>query len=370
MTTVRPPSRGVFPAVLAMVARLALFTIALLLAACNSGLQATPSQAATCDKVAARYGSDGHPGTFKKPFKTAQALADALRPGQTGCLRAGIYDEEVPGGYVLKFFDGGKPGKPVTIRSAPGERATLKGVVYFPQDAPHVALRNVSINGRAPWLDDETVTVQIMARNVTFAGNRVTNEGLKSCVIMGSNGGWGRAVGARVRNNVFADCGNPDHGMLDHGVYVENALRTEISGNVFYGAPGYAVHLYPNAQRTEVVRNVMVDNGGGVIFGGDDEHASSGNLVARNVIAGSRGDYGIAGYWAGPVGSDNVARDNCLFDTANGPVEDIAGVRALSNAVRKPGFRDPAARDYRLLPDSECARIVGGADIARAAGGR
>jgi parallel beta helix pectate lyase-like protein len=369
MTLVRPGAGYAWlgaPAV-AMITRLALVSLALVLAACGFAADPDDSEAAVCDRVAATGGSDRHAGTQRHPFRTAQRLANSLRPGQTGCLRAGTYDDEVPGGYVLKFFEGGKRSKPLTIRSFPGERATLKGVVYFPKDSPRVRLSNVNINGRAPWLDDETVTVQMMAAHVTFSGNRVTNHGLKSCMIMGSNSGWGRAVDAYVHNNVFSDCGNPAHGMLDHGIYVENALRSKISDNVFYNAPGYAIHLYPNAQQTDVEHNVMADNGGGVIFGGDDDQASSGNLVRRNVITGSHGDYGIAAYWGGPVGRGNVARANCVFGNAGGQIEPSEGFRAVGNLVSAPGFVNAAVRDYRLLPGSACARVVG-AGIARSAG--
>ncbi len=313
-----------------MALRTALFLVALVLASCGSG--AAADVASACDRFAAPSGGDRAAGTEGQPFRTVQRLADALRPGQTGCLRTGVYDQMTDGGYVLKFFHGGRRGARLTIRSAPGERATLRGVVYFPREAPNVTLRDVDINGRVRWLHDDTVTVQVMGRGVRFEGNRVTNEHLKSCMIMGSNSGWGRAIGAVVRHNEFTGCGNPRNGRLDHNIYVENALRSTIANNVFRGAPGYGVHLYPNAQRTRVVRNVMTDNGGGVIFAGEGRLASSNNLVADNVIQGSRSDFAISQSWGPTVGHGNVARDNCI--SGRGVTDRTIGFVSRGNTVR------------------------------------
>ena len=49
----------------------------------------------SCDKVAAPSGSDSAAGTAASPYRTAQKLADSLAPGQTGCLRAGLYEQDV-----------------------------------------------------------------------------------------------------------------------------------------------------------------------------------------------------------------------------------------------------------------------------------
>ena len=351
---------------LVMSLRLSAILAAAALSAC--GTASTPDVArASCDRVAAPGGSDRADGTTGAPFRTVQRLAGSLEPGETGCLRAGTYDKRQDGGYVLKVKEGGRRGKPLTIQSYPGERAKLEGVVYVTKEAPNVTLRDVDIDGRARWLRDDTVSVQVMAANVTLEGNRITNRGLKSCVILGSNNGYGRAVRPVLRRNVFHRCGDTGHGLLDHGIYVENAVDGEITENVFWGTAGYAVHLYPNAQRMKVARNVMDDNGGGVIVAGNDEHTSSGNVIERNVIARSRKDHNIALYWEEGVGRGNVARDNCLFDGDGGDVDDDRGLQLLDNVSRNPRFVDAGARDYRLESGSPCADILG-ANVASAAG--
>ena len=345
--------------------RLSAILAAAALSAC--GTAATPDVAGACDRVASPSGSDRADGTTEAPFRTVQRLAGALEPGETGCLREGNYDKRQDGGYVLKVKKGGRPGMPLTIRSYPGERARLEGVVYFTKQAPHVALRDVDIDGRARWLRDDPVSIKVMAADVVLEGNRITNRGLKSCVILGSNDGWGRAVGTIIRRNVFHRCGDASRAMQDHGIYAENAADGEISGNVFWGTAGYAVHLYPNAQRMRVSRNVMHDNGGGVIVAGNDEHTSSGNVIERNVIARSRKDHNIALYWEAGVGRGNVARNNCLFDGEDGDIDDERGLTVLDNVSGDPRFVNPGARDYRLAKGSRCAGILG-ANVASAAG--
>src|SRR4051812_46967474 len=53
------------------------------------------AESPTCDKVAAANGSDSASGTADAPYRSAQKLSDSLVAGQTGCLRAGTYNEDV-----------------------------------------------------------------------------------------------------------------------------------------------------------------------------------------------------------------------------------------------------------------------------------
>ena len=101
-----------------------------------------------------------------------------------------------------------------------------------------------------------------------------------------------------------------------------------------------------------------------MIVGGDRSTASSGNRIVQNVIADSRVDDLVHSYWEGPVGTGNLVEGNCLFRGATGTiVEPRIGFAATGNLDADPGFRDPAARDYRLRGRGRCARLVGG-DIA------
>ena len=55
----------------------------------ESGVQREAALArGVCDKVASPRGSDGNRGTAARPYATVTKLANSLRPGETGCLRA------------------------------------------------------------------------------------------------------------------------------------------------------------------------------------------------------------------------------------------------------------------------------------------
>jgi hypothetical protein len=330
-----------------------------------AGLAASPSPSSaavtvTCDRYAARTGSDTAAGTLAAPFKTAQKLVNSLSAGQTGCLGAGTYDEQT-GDYAVRFGKGGTAGSPIRLTSAPGERAKIRGVVYVPNAAPNVVISDLDIDGRqsVATVSAPPVGVQIMSAGVVFERNDVTNGQVRSCMILGNNGGYGQAVGPIVRENRFHDCGNPANNGLDHSIYIENAIDAEIVDNLFWNSAAFAIQIYPNSQRTLVHHNVMDGNGRGIVFGGDTSHVSNGNVVEQNVISNSFERYNVESWWGGAVGTGNIARDNCLFNGKLGQVADQWGFAASNNLTADPRFADRTVRDYRMALDSPCLAKVG-----------
>jgi hypothetical protein len=51
-----------------------------------------PAPHGPCDKVASLSGNDANSGSLSSPYRSAQRLADSLAPGETGCLRGGLFD--------------------------------------------------------------------------------------------------------------------------------------------------------------------------------------------------------------------------------------------------------------------------------------
>src|SRR5947209_5849421 len=105
---------------------------------------AGPAAADTvCTRVAAPNGSDSGAGTAGDPYATAQRLVRSLQPGDTGCLRAGTYSENVT-------IDNGGSGDDsrVTLTSYPGDRATLDGRLYISDNANYVTVSNLELDGR------------------------------------------------------------------------------------------------------------------------------------------------------------------------------------------------------------------------------
>lgn len=273
--------------------------------------------AAGCD----RYASPASPGS-------AQRLADGLQPGQTGCLRGGEYSGTGSEGYVLRIARGGRERAPITIRSAPGERAKLHGIVYVVRGADHFALKGVDLDGRHPRNPGQSQnSLQLMASDTVVANSDITNHQSRSCAIIGA--GARRTI---IRHNVFHDCGDPGNGLLDHAIYVQSASGTRIVDNVFLRSAGWAVQLYPRATRSYVARNLMWENGGGVVFGGDGGEASSRNLVESNVMGASRRRPELTSSYGDRIGRRNVARANCLAPGL-GPSDRQIGFRMVANRV-------------------------------------
>jgi hypothetical protein len=219
-------------------------TGALALAAMALALVGAPTaNASSCTLYASPTGDDAAPGSADAPMRTVQHLVDSLQAGDTGCLRGGRYDEP-----SLRFSHGGTSTARLTLRSYPGERATIGAdYVYLASTAPDVTISGVTIEGR-PYA---APTVQVMAADAVLEDSTVTNHNLaESCVILGNLHGYGAAERPIIRRNRLHDCGNPLDGLHDHAIYVESTTDASITDNVIWHAAAYGIQLYPDAQRT------------------------------------------------------------------------------------------------------------------------
>ena len=76
-------------------------------------------------------GNDAADGSELRPWKTVARAARALRPGDTLYLRAGIYREAVT------LAVAGAVGRPITVRSYPGELVVIdRGIPELYDDPP------------------------------------------------------------------------------------------------------------------------------------------------------------------------------------------------------------------------------------------
>ena len=83
---------------------------------------------------------------LSSPFRTAQRLVNDLAAGETGCLLAGTYVGNVA-------FSTGN----VTLMSAPGSRALLRGYIWIKDSADGVTLSDLDVDGH----DVAPITVQV-----------------------------------------------------------------------------------------------------------------------------------------------------------------------------------------------------------------
>jgi parallel beta-helix repeat protein len=324
-------------------------------------------RAGACTRYAARSGTDsasrlrrlrrhhhGRPGSKGNPFASTQRLVRSLGPGQTGCLRTGAYDL----GGELTFGRSGQAGAPITLRSYPGERATLwGGTIYLPARSSHIRLQQLNIDTAGT----SQAGLQIMSARDALIGDRITNHAdHASCIILGSNIGWGEAVGTVISHDVIHECGSPADGNQDHAIYFDNSVGAQITNNVIWGTSGFAIHLYENARDNVIRHNVMDDNRYGVVFGDNSGFRSSGNIVANNVISDTTDSYGAQSYWNGAAGRGNILARNCIYNAVKGAIgRPTIGFQAIGNVVARPRFVDAARHRYRLRAGSRCLRVVG-----------
>ena len=336
------------------VARLALTGIA---TAASFAVLAGPASAAstTCDLVAAPNGSDAAAGTDAAPLKTAQKLVDSLAPGQTGCLRSGLYresDNEV-----------GIDTPNTTLTSYPGERAQITGRIWVSKQGDGVLVSDLDLDGRNPT---ELPSPTINADDVVLRGNDITNGHTAICVSLGSADSYGRARNTLIEGNKIHDCGHMPATNQDHGIYVNTSDNAVIRDNFIYDNADRGIQLYPDAQNTLVTGNVIDGNGQGVIFGGSEISASSNNTVQNNVITNSKIRDNLDASWApGKVGNGNVARNNCVgggaYDDGDGGILDgQLGFKALDNLIKVPDFVNRKAGDFSIAGASPCSAILAG----------
>ncbi|HEX3839840.1 MAG TPA: hypothetical protein VHU85_03505, partial [Acidimicrobiales bacterium] len=162
-----------------------------------------------CSLYASPSGSDANAGTLASPFLRPQKLVSSLAAGQMGCLRQGSYSQP-----ELTFM-----ASNVTLSSYPGETATLKaGFVYVPSGSNNVTIENLHIDASAT----PQVGVQLMSTGDALIGDDITNGAAHdSCIILGSNVGWGQAVDTTIANDVIHQCGNTADGNQDHAIYAD-----------------------------------------------------------------------------------------------------------------------------------------------------
>jgi glycosyltransferase involved in cell wall biosynthesis len=301
-----------------------------------------------CAKVASPDGNDSAPGTAGGPYATAQRLVNALAPGETGCLRAGTYREDL----TLAT-----PG--VGLTSYPGGRATLAGRLRVTAD--RVTVERLTLDGRnARDLPSPTIN----ADDAVFRRNDVSSRDSGICFILGSLTEVRHPV---IKRNRIHDCGQPG-GIPDHGIYMQHVNGARIVRNTIYDNAERGIKIGPDSQRALIRGNVIDGNPIGLNFSGDESSASSGNVVTRNVISNSTGYWNVQSYWPGPVGRGNVVSRNCLHPAnpdshydERGGISDGPGFAAVGNLTASPGYLNRQAKDFRLSRDSMCRAVYGAA---------
>jgi parallel beta-helix repeat protein len=295
------------------------------------------SAAGPCDRIASPA-----PGA-------AQQLVDDLAPGQTGCLRAGLYE-----GNVKVTTPG------ITLTRFGSDKATVRGRFWIAEGADGVTVEGLYLDGTNRGT---LPSPSINANGATFRRNDVTNYNHSICFSLGHHD-WGRANHTTIEFNRIHHCGRLPATNHDHGIYVTTASNTLIRGNWIYDNADRGIQLYPDAQNTKVVGNVIDGNGQGIIFSGEGGVASSNNLVEGNVIANSKLRNNVESWYppGNPIGRNNVVRDNCVrggaYDDGDGGIGDQRGFTVIQAVRTKPAYESRSARDFRVAEGNPCRNVL------------
>ena len=148
------------------------------------------------------------------------------------------------------------------------------------------------------------IPLKVLADDVRVTRNTITGSSLSTiCVLVGSHRVTHRTV---IERNSISRCGT--HSKFDHLIYLSNTRGARIRHNLLTAnGGGWAVHMYPDADRTLVERNTIDGNLGGVVFAGDGSGKTSDrNVVRRNAITFSGPRWSIESSWSGgPHGRGN-----------------------------------------------------------------
>jgi hypothetical protein len=333
----------------------ALAVIAALAVATADGATAAERdpRASACHRFASLTGRDGAVGTRARPFRTIRRLLTALRPGQVGCLLGGTFVENV------SIERGGLRSARLTLRSAPGTRALIRGYVIVRDPANYVTVSHLDVDGH----NGPPITIHVYGDDAVLDDLDVTNRNkvntnfTGSCVLLG---GYGLpAFRSIVQRSRIHNCGSNDH---DHGIYAEFPRNAVIRDSYIYDSPGYGISMYPDAQGTLIIRNVIDGNRrGNITFSGEkagqeyaNDYASSRNTVTRNLITNAGSRYNIESFFPSlrPIG--NSVSFNCVWNAPWGNFGYTSGYARSNNLEVDPQYVDQSRNDFRLKSGSPC----------------
>ena len=202
---------------------------------------------------------------------------------------------------------------------------------------------------------------RIYANGVVLRGNTITNHHRGICVQVSRWYSGPRPRGVVIERNRIHDCGELPATNHQHGIYVAHAIGTVIRDNWIYDNADRGVQLYPDAQHSRVIGNVIDSNGEGIVFSGAGSEVSSHNLVEGNIISNSKVRWNAYSGAPGPTARGNVVRHNCVharkrssYDSHGGVEKPSRNFAARHNRVANPRFAHARGGNLRLRAGSRC----------------
>ncbi len=309
-----------------------------------------PAPPGRCDLVASTRGSDSRgEGSLGRPYRTPQKLLALLEPGQTGCLRGGHYAS-------LERIKSATPA--ITLRSYPGERATVRGRLWILGD--NTTIRDLDLDGSCPVRGRcdplAAPSPLINARGVVLLDNDIQDRHTGICVSATTYRGVAPDL-VVIKGNRIHDCGRLPPTNHQHGIYIVSGTGAIIADNVIFANADRGIQLFPAVTGARIYANTIDGNGEGVIV----SDTSSVNQFASNIISNSNVRWNVE--WNQLSGAANTITANCLYASNRRPyfnrdggvqIQERNRVVLAANQVANPGFANRGARDYRISPTSPC----------------
>ena len=320
-----------------------------------------PRVAGCREHFVAPDGTAGGAGTKASPWDLASTLGGRRKvaPGGVVWLRGGRYVFPVrnsrKGGNGFAVRLGGAAGKPIHLRAAPGERATIDGGLDVAAD--HLWIWDLEIALADRWRPEEPAPAG--ARTVFNVPTGVLNVtggvNVKLINCLSHNNTMGVGFWKHVKDGEIHGCIIYDNGFVGadrpHGpaIYTQNTTGTPrlVTDNILGGNFSLAVQCY--ASRIDQYVNHFTVEGNVIcsprkeagrrnycLLGGD---RSKGMVFRRNVVHGYRLVVG--------TGADQVCEGNLLVRVAySGPTRAkntfvAAPAKARPFAVLRPNKYDP-----------------------------
>ena len=185
-------------------------------------------------------GTPQGPGTRQSPYDLITVLAGkaGVNPGDTVWLLGGVYDKA----DKIKVTLSGTPNKPIIVRQAPGQRATIftGNMQVKGADVWYWGFEVRGLRGTPREKQNQT-SLDVFGPRTKFINLTV------HCGLMGY-GFWTPAVDAEIYGNIIYDFGFPDkaggrgHG---HACYTQNERGTKrIVDNIMFAGHGWNQHNY------------------------------------------------------------------------------------------------------------------------------
>ena len=326
----------------------------------------SPTGSGVCRYVDGAAGSDANPGTSAQPFKTLQAAANRVNPGDVVVVRTGVY---TGGSIILNLTRSGTSGHWIVFQAETKWGAVLNGqnnasAIGIEIKGSYIRVQGFEVTGTSHYGIEAYGghDVQVAQAHVHDIGHYCTDT---SGGIVGINA---YAPNLLIEQSQLHDIGrwaNGQNGCTtttaywqnhDHGVYVGQGDNVVIRNNVFYNfTRGWAIQRYDGGGTVvhglAIVNNTFVganpNKVGQIILA----TATTNLLIANNIFY----QPNTAGIWLDASGLSGAISHNLAFGApvtySDGLVNALLSVLGSLPNVN-PLFLNLTANDFRLQAGS------------------